>query len=68
LDFTLADIALQGTLLLLAAFLAAAILRRSSAAARHLVWLTAMLGMLLLPLLGGILPAWRVLPPPLRPR
>jgi beta-lactamase regulating signal transducer with metallopeptidase domain/HEAT repeat protein len=65
LDFTLADIALQGTLLLLAAFLAAAILRRSSAAARHLVWLTAMLGMLLLPLLGGILPAWRVLPPPL---
>ena len=53
----------KATLLLLAAFVATTTLRRSTAGARHLVWLTALVGVLALPLLEipalqiGVLPS-----------
>lgn len=37
-------------------------LRRASAAARHLVWLTAMVSLFFLPMVSAALPAWRLLP------
>ena len=57
----LLSLALKVTLLLL---LAAAVehgvlRRRASAATRHLLWSFALGGALLLPLVGGLLPAWR---------
>lgn len=36
------------------------VLRRASAAARHLVWLLAVLGLLSLPLLAAVTPGWRL--------
>jgi beta-lactamase regulating signal transducer with metallopeptidase domain len=54
------DFALRATVLLLAAWLATSILRRASAATRHLVWATAIAAVLALPLLGAVVPAWRV--------
>lgn len=53
---------LKATLLLLAALAATALLRRAPAAARHLVWLAALVGVLALPVLEAVVPAWRVLP------
>jgi beta-lactamase regulating signal transducer with metallopeptidase domain len=62
----LATLAVKATVILLLAVLAAALLRRSSAAMRHLVWLAGMGGVLLLPLVAAVSPAWelRVLPAP----
>lgn len=57
---TLADLALKGTVVLLAAFLVAALLRRASASTRHLAWTAAFVALLALPLLAALLPAWRV--------
>ena len=59
-----ADAALKGFLVLLAALAATALMRRASAASRHLVWLAALAGVLLLPVAAAVVPAWRALPPP----
>lgn len=53
----LLDAALRGTLLLLAAGLAARLLRDAPAAARHAVWASALVGLLLTPLLQPLVPA-----------
>ncbi|HUT24712.1 MAG TPA: M56 family metallopeptidase, partial [Sumerlaeia bacterium] len=54
----LVDAGAKGLVLLLAAGCVALVLRRSSAAARHLVWTLGMTGLLLLPALSCLLPAW----------
>ena len=59
-----ADAALKGVLILLAALAVTTALRRASAAVRHLVWLAALAGVLLLPVAAAVVPAWRALPPP----
>jgi beta-lactamase regulating signal transducer with metallopeptidase domain len=61
-SFLLFDSAVKGTALLLVAGAAAVVLKRDSAATRHLVWLVAIVGLLLTPLLSALLPGWRVLP------
>ena len=58
----LADASLKGAVLLVVAGLCALLMRRASAAARHMVWLAAVLALLLLPVLAVVLPGWRVLP------
>ncbi len=58
----LLDATCKGTALILLATLATLGMRRASAAARHLVWATAMLWLLTLPVLSAVLPAWQVLP------
>jgi beta-lactamase regulating signal transducer with metallopeptidase domain len=50
------------TVLLGAAWLFTALLKKTSASFRHLVWLVAVCGGLLLPVLPGLLPAWEVVP------
>lgn len=57
----LLDILLKSTVLLALAALAALACRRASAAQRHLVWMLAVIGVLLLPVLATVLPAWHVL-------
>lgn len=59
LSFVL-DLTLKSTVLLLLACLAVRLLRNASAALRHLVWSTALGGVLLLPVLAWALPSWRV--------
>ena len=59
----LTDLALKGTLVLLAALLGSRLLRHDSAATRHLVWSTALASLLLLPLAALVVPAWRVVVP-----
>lgn len=54
------DLTLKSTLVLLLACVAARFLRNASAALRHLVWSTALSGILLLPVLSWALPSWRV--------
>jgi beta-lactamase regulating signal transducer with metallopeptidase domain len=56
----LAALALKATLILLVAAAAAALLWRSSAAVRHMVWCVAVAGVLALPLLSAVLPAWEL--------
>src|SRR5262249_60926074 len=58
----LVDSAVKGAALLVMAAIAATILRRDSAATRHLVWLRAIVALLVVPVLAGLLPQWRVLP------
>lgn len=59
------DWGVKGVLLLALAFAVATAMRRASAASRHLVWTLALAGLLLLPALSLIAPAWRIpiLPP-----
>ena len=56
------DAILKGVLLLALAFVVVLLMRKASAAGRHLVWLLAVVSLLLLPVLSGVLPGWRVLP------
>ena len=56
--------AMKGAGLLLVAAISALILRKASAAIRHLVWLCALGGLLILPILSALLPGWDVLPRP----
>ncbi len=58
----LSDAAIKSAALLVPAFMLTAVMRRSSAAARHAVWLLAVVGLFALPVVTAILPAWRVLP------
>ncbi|MBN2584277.1 MAG: M56 family metallopeptidase [Planctomycetes bacterium] len=58
----LLDAVLKGLVLLAAALLGTRMLGRSSAAARHMICLLTIVGLLALPLLSAALPAWRVLP------
>jgi beta-lactamase regulating signal transducer with metallopeptidase domain len=61
----LATLAAKATLVLLLTAAAAALLGRASAAARHMVWCVGVAGVLALPVLAVVLPAWEVplLPP-----
>ena len=56
------DSAIKGAVLLATAALVAIALWRASAAARHLVWLVAIVALLVVPVLSLALPQWRVLP------
>jgi beta-lactamase regulating signal transducer with metallopeptidase domain len=60
LDLTMLDLTIRGTLLLVAAMLVVASLRRAPAAARHLVWATALAGLLVIPALPAVMPTWTV--------
>ncbi len=63
----LAGFGLKSTLILLLAAVWAAVLRRKSASVRHMVWLSAMGALALLPLAAGMLPIWQPgIPPALR--
>lgn len=56
----LVDNTVKATLVLIAAYALSLALRRASAAARHLIWTSAVLSLLALPLLSLVLPAWKV--------
>jgi hypothetical protein len=56
------DATIKGTGVLLLACAACRALRRDSAATRHMVWATAVMLVLAMPLLSILLPKWRVLP------
>lgn len=58
-----AGIALRCSLVLAVAALLTLLLRHRSAATRHVVWIAAVCGVLALPLITSVAPAWRVLPP-----
>jgi bla regulator protein BlaR1 len=54
------DLAIRGTLILVFAFAAAGVMRRASAAARHLLWASALTGLLVLPAVVRLGPAVQV--------
>jgi len=54
------DLAIRGTLILVFAFAAAGVMRKASAAARHLLWASALAGLLVLPAVIRLGPALRV--------
>jgi beta-lactamase regulating signal transducer with metallopeptidase domain len=56
----LADAGVKGIVLLAIAALAARAMRRSSAAARHLVWMLALMGLLVLPVVSLVAPQWQL--------
>ena len=56
----LLDAAIKGAVLIGLAAGLGLVLRRASASARHLVWLLAICGLLCLPMLSAVLPAWRL--------
>jgi len=53
------DATLRGSAALAIGGLAAVLLRRRSASARHLVWTLGVVGLLALPLLAAVVPAWK---------
>ena len=57
LSFTI-EIAIKSTLILVAAFALTRLLSGASASLRHLVWISAITGMLALPVLTRVTPAW----------
>jgi beta-lactamase regulating signal transducer with metallopeptidase domain len=54
------DLVIRGTLILVFAFAAAGVMRRASAAARHLLWASALAGLLVLPAVVRLGPAVQV--------
>lgn len=60
LSFGLLVFALRATAILLGAFLVTRLFRGASAATRHLVWTAAVAGVLTIPVLSAVLPAWDV--------
>jgi beta-lactamase regulating signal transducer with metallopeptidase domain len=56
----LAELGAKATLVLLLTALASALLWRSSAATRHMVWCMGVAGVLALPVISALVPAWRV--------
>jgi hypothetical protein len=54
------DVLVKATVLLLAAMLADRAMSRGSVATRHRLWSTAMLMLLLLPILSATVPQWRL--------
>src|SRR5687767_12377748 len=54
-------IVLKASLFLAVAALVAHFLRRCSAAVRHLIWCIGLTGVLLIPLIGYLLPEWRII-------
>ena len=58
----LLDVSIKSTAILALAWAGTSLMRGKSAAARHLVWLTAVLATLCLPVLALLLPSWRALP------
>jgi beta-lactamase regulating signal transducer with metallopeptidase domain len=54
------QVSVKGSVLLLAALVACRALRHSSAAVRHLIWAAALAGMLLIPAVAAVVPAWHV--------
>ncbi|MEM6336775.1 MAG: M56 family metallopeptidase, partial [Bacteroidota bacterium] len=54
------DLALKGAVILSVAFVLALVLRKASAAIRHGVWATALVGLLMLPVLTHVVPAWHL--------
>src|SRR5688500_4366771 len=59
MTFFLIDAVIKATVLLAIAAATATMLRRSSAASRHLVWTTALIAALVLPVLSVALPRWQ---------
>ena len=57
----LAPLLVRSAAVLGAAGVATVVMRRATAAARHLVWLSAVVGVLALPVLAAM-PGWRLLP------
>ena len=55
----LADVAAKSLVLAGAALVTSGLVRRAPASTRHLVYLSALLGLLALPLLAALLPTWR---------
>lgn len=58
----LADSAIKGLLVLALAWLVTWRMRMSPASIRHMVWFVALSGLAAMPVLGGMLPAWQILP------
>src|SRR5688572_9335042 len=58
----LVEAGLKGSLILLGGLAATALMRRNSASSRHVAWLTVLTALLLLPIAGALVPAWRGLP------
>ena len=58
----LIDSSLKGVVLLLIAGLIVRLLGKSSADVRHTIWVMAVGGLAVLPLLSVVMPAWRVVP------
>ena len=54
------DVAWRVTLILAGAWLAVGLLARRPAAVRHAVWAAALLAALAVPMLGGLVPSWRL--------
>ena len=54
------NITLKSLFILCFVFLCTRMMRRASSAIRHLIWTTALAGILLLPILGAVLPTWNI--------
>src|SRR3989442_270236 len=67
LEFLLNN-AIKATLVLIAAGVVSLALRQASAAARHLAWTSAVVWLLVLPVLSLIVPAWQISNSPVVPK